>query len=191
MQGRLKFLWLIPFVLYSCGGVNYEKRVNLSPLSSVRSILVVPFMNYSGVPASEKEVNMVFVDTIKRYGGIKVLGEQDVYKLLRQKGIKKKPVFDRKMAFTLGRIMKTDVVVYGIILSYMKSGTVMGPDGYASLAMNVRVLNVRNGQVVRAYAVSKDVSPSLFSSLQTRFQKILNESISSMVEDMLGGGENW
>lgn len=159
--------------------------------SPVRSVLILPFINYSGVVNADTEVNNLFVQEFKKYRSGRVLGKKEVVDYLRKRGLKKMPIFDRKMALTLGRLLKVDTVIYGTVLSYMKPGTQTGPDGYTSLAMNVRAIDIKSGKIVKAFTISKDITPSLFTNTSLKFKKTLNDSISNMVSDLLGGGESW
>ncbi len=193
MTGGSKIIWCIPLLqfLFACGLTSYEEKTDFFRGSPVRSVLVLPFINYSGVVNADTEVNNIFVGEFKRFSSGRVLGGREVDNYLRQRGVKRSPIFDRKMALTFGRLFKVDTVIYGTILSYMKPGTQSGSDGYTALAMNVRVIDIKSGRIVKAYAISKDIMPSLFTNTKSKFQKILNKSVSDMVSDLLGGGAIW
>lgn len=159
--------------------------------SPVRSVLILPFINYSGVVNADTEINNVFVTEFKKHRSGRVFGKREVDNYLRKRGLKKRPIFDRKMALTLGRLFKVDTVMYGTILSYMKPGSQMEPYGYTSIAMNVRAIDIKSGKIVKAYAISEDITPSLFTNTRLKFKKTLNDSISDMVSDLLEGGVSW
>lgn len=190
MRGGVKTIWCAPLllILFACGTISYEEKVEFFHGAPVRSVLVLPLVNYSGVKNAETEINNIFASELRRYNWVRTYGRKEVYDYLRKKGIKKSPAFDRKTAYTLGRLFRVDAVVYGTLLSYMRPDTVSGS---TYLSMNVRVIDVRNGRVTKAYTVSKEILPPLFSSIRKKFEKILNESISNMVADLLGGGESW
>ncbi len=193
MRGGSKIIWCMSLLqfLVACGLISYEERVEFFRGSPVRSVLVLPFVNYSGVQNADTEVNSVFVAEFKRFSSGRILGKREVDDYLRKRGFKKRPIFDRKTALILGRSFKVDTVIYGTILSYMKAGTQSGMDDYTSLAMNVRVIDIKSGRIVKAYAISKDIRPSLFTNTRSKFQKTLNKSVSDMVSDLLGGGVTW
>jgi len=192
MRGGSKIIWcvLLQFML-ACSFTSYEEKVDLFQGSPVRSVLVLPFINYSGVVNADTEVNNIFVAVFKKHRSGRVLGKREIDDYLRKKGLKKMPIFDRKMALTIGRIFKVDTVIYGTILSYMKLGTQMKSDGYTSLAMNVRVIDIKSGRIIKAYTLSKDITPTLFTNTKVKFQRVLNDSISNMVSDLLEGGVTW
>jgi hypothetical protein len=192
MRGGSKIVWCVPLLqlLLACGTTSYEEKVDLFHGSPVRSVLILPFINYSGVPDADTEVNNVFVAEFKKNSSGRVFGKKDLDNYLRKRGLKKRPIFDRKMALTLGRLFKVDSVIYGTILSYMKP-VPKSENVYTSLAMNVRVIDIKSGRIIKAYSLSKDITPSFWTSTRTKFQRTLNDSISHMVSDLLEGGASW
>lgn len=192
MRGGSIIIWcllLLQFLL-GCGFASYREKVDIFQGSRVRSVLVLPFINYSGVVNADTEVNNIFVAEFKKHSPGRVLGRRDVDNYLKKRGLKKKPLFDRKMSLTIGRLFKVDAVIYGTILSYMSPAVKIGSDRYTSLSMNVRVIDVRSGRITKAYALSKDVTPSPFTGVKKKFQITLNDSISDIVSDILKGDEN-
>lgn len=193
MRGRSKIIWCVPLLqfLLSCSYTSYEEKVDLFQGSPMRSVLILPFINYSGVVNADTEVNNVFVTEFKKHHFGRILGKREVDNYLRRRGLKRRPLFDRKMALTLGRLLKVDAVIYGTILSFMRPGTQSGQDAYTSLAMNIRVIDIKSGKIVKAYTISKDITPSLWTNTKSKFQRVLNNSVSGMVSDLLEGGVTW
>lgn len=190
LRGNIKVVYLLQVLAFTaCGYSSYTERVDFFQGAPIRSVLVLPFVNLSGVANAESELNFAFVSALNKHGWVRAYGKREVDGYLKKRGIKKKLTYDRNIARTLGKLFKVDAVIYGTLLAYMKPGAVVGPDGYTSFSMNVRVLDVRSGKLLKSYSVSKDVAPSLFSSLRNRFNSILNETVNDIVSDLIEGGE--
>jgi len=165
-----------------------ERKASLSNRPVIRSVVVVPFINYSGAKNVELDVNGIFISTLRNYRWLKVIGKKDIDNYLRKRGIKKRLTYDRITALTLGKIFRADVVIYGSILSYYDRNTESREGKSPSLSMDVRVIDTRSGRTADAYTVSGIAYPNLFrSSVEDSFTAAINDAIHNITSDLIEG----